>query len=138
MRTMDELVGSDPATRRDELNDLGFQIIAHMNAEEQTIYPAFEALEGEYRSLAIKNEEEHQVGRYILNGLRDKGLSDEHWAGKLRVLRDILVRHAESEERVMLDQALDLFTEEEIDRMSRHYEVVEAELFKQSRMDLMI
>ena len=138
LRTMDELIGSAPDARRDSINDLAMQIMAHMNAEERTIFPAFEALESEPRSVAIQNAEEHQVARYLLNGLRDQGLNDETWAAKLRVFRNVLNAHIESEERVMLDQALGYFTQEEIDHISKRYEEVEAELFKKSRIDVLM
>lgn len=138
LKTMDDLVGSAPITRRDSINDLAMQILAHMNAEEQTIYLAFEALEAEPRSIALQNEEEHQVARYLLNGLRDKGLNEENWAAKLRVFRNILRSHIESEESIMLDQALGYFNQEEVDRMTVHYEQVENELFKRSRIDVLM
>ena len=38
---MDDLVGRDPESRRDEMNTLAMQIIAHMDAEERSIYKAF-------------------------------------------------------------------------------------------------
>jgi hemerythrin superfamily protein len=41
LATMDDLIGSEPEKRKDEINSLAMQIIAHMDAEERTIYKAF-------------------------------------------------------------------------------------------------
>jgi hemerythrin-like domain-containing protein len=132
--TVIELTGSDPLTRRDRMDDLVIRIIAHMDAEEQSIYQSFEELDAVPRSLALRSEEEHHVARFMMNELLDRGITDEHWAAKLQVFRGLLERHMETEERDMFDLAKDYFVDEEIDKMTKQFDEVEIGLFKESRI----
>ena len=94
---IDELVGSSPEVRHEKVNDLLLQIMAHMDAEERTIYKTFEDLESETRMIAVQNEEEHQVTRYLVSGLKATGVTEEHWWARLRVLRNVFKNHIEFE-----------------------------------------
>jgi hemerythrin-like domain-containing protein len=132
--TVIELIGSDPQTRRDRMDDLIIRIIAHMDAEEQTIYQSFEELDAVPRSLALRQEEEHHVARLMMTELNDRGITDDHWAAKLQVFRGILEQHMRVEESAMFDMAKDYFVDEDIERMTRRYEETEAGLFKDSRI----
>lgn len=137
LNTLTDLIGSDPATRRERMDDLAVRILMHMNAEEQSVYRAFEELDAVPRSLAIRHEEEHHVARMMMAELQDKGIEEEYWEAKLQVFRYILEHHKESEEKTMLNMALDYFDQEEIDTMTKQFEQVEAGLFKESRITSM-
>ncbi len=134
LRTLDELVGSDPETRKEKINDLSIQIIAHMDAEERSIYTAFEEVDPIARSLALRSGEEHSLSRYMMNRLREKGIEPEYWAARLQVLQNIVRNHIEEEERTMFDIALDHFNEEEIGSMTKKFEDVENGLLSESRI----
>ena len=128
---VDDLVGRDPESRRDEMNTLSMQIIAHMDAEERSIYKAFADADDILRPLALRHAEEHRVARYLMTELRDEGLDNEHWAARLQVFHAIIDRHVESEEKGMFDIALDYFDQKEVDAMSEKFEKVEGQLFKE-------
>lgn len=133
---IDELTGCDPETRHDKLNELALQILAHMDAEERTIYSALEDMDDTPRSIAIQNEEEHQAARYLLDCLRERGLDDEHRTAWLKILRNAFKIHVESEESIMFEQALDCFTQEEIDSMTERFDQAEVSMFKISKINL--
>lgn len=128
---MDDLIGRDPESRRDRMNALAMQIIAHMDAEERSIYKAFADADDILRPLALRHEEEHRVARYLMTELRDEGLDDEHWAARLQVFHAIIDRHVQSEEEEMFDIAADYFDQKEVDAMLEKFDMVEGELFKE-------
>jgi hemerythrin-like domain-containing protein len=129
------LIGSDPLTRRNLMNDLIIQILAHMNAEEQSVYKALEGLDAVPRSLAIRYYEEHHIAKVLMNELQDRGIDNEFWAAKLQVFRSIFERHIESEEKTIFDMALDYFAEDEILKIAKEYERIEADLFNKGRIE---
>jgi len=131
LATMDDLIGSDPESKRNGMNSLAMQIIAHMDAEERTIYKAFADADDILRPLALRHAEEHRVARYLMAELRDEGLDDEHWAARLQVFHAIIQLHVQSEEKEMFDIATDYFEQREVDAMSKKFEMVEEDLFKQ-------
>jgi hemerythrin-like domain-containing protein len=136
--TLTELIGSDPDTRRDRMDDLTVQIMTHMRAEERVLYLAFEGLDAVPRSFAERLGEEHHVARMIMNELGERGVDNEHWIAKLQVLRSLLERHMASEHGDLADMASDYFGEEEIDRISRDYQRVERDLFTRARIEPLI
>ncbi len=50
------------------MNDLSIDILAHMDAEERSIYKAFEDVDPIARSLALRHEEEHSLARTLIVG----------------------------------------------------------------------
>ncbi|MDW5562718.1 MAG: hemerythrin domain-containing protein [Methanomassiliicoccus sp.] len=131
--TMEDLIGRDPETRRRMMNTLSFQIIAHLDAEERSVYKAFENVDGVLRPMSLRHAEEHRVARFLLSGLRDEGLSDEHWAARLHVLRLGLEQHFRSEEKELFDAALDYFDQNEIDAMTHKFDQVKAEMLESTK-----
>lgn len=131
LATVDDLIGSDPESRRDEMNTLAMQIIAHMDAEERSIYKAFADADDILRPLALRHTEEHRVARYLMTELRDEGLDGEHWAARLQVFHAIISQHVQNEEKDMFDIALDYFDQKEVDAISKKFDTVEGELFKE-------
>lgn len=130
---IDELVGSSPEVQHEKINELLLQIIAHLDAEERTIYRTFKDLETETRMIAVQNEEEHQVTRYLVSGLKATGVAEEHWWARLKVLQNVFKGHIAFEEHVMFDRALDHFTQEEINDMAMQFDRVKTELVEKSR-----
>lgn len=127
---MNELVGSDPVSRRKQVLSLNAHILAHQKAEEDTIYEAFKQLDGVPRDLAMLRCEEHHVHCLLIKELEDPDLDDDRWSAKLRVLKFMYEHHADSEEKELYDMAVDYFTDDEIKDMMTKYEQVEARLFE--------
>ena len=131
---VDDLVGADPATHRRAMDDLTIRILAHMNAEEQSIYRAFEELDPVPRSVALRHEAEHHVAKTIMNDLQDRIVDIETWTAKLQVFQFLVKHHVESEEREMFDMVKDYFTDEETARIAEQYEQVEMDLYNLTRV----
>jgi hemerythrin-like domain-containing protein len=131
---VDDLVGADPVTHRRAMDDLTIRILAHMNAEEQSIYQAFEELDPVPRSVALRHEAEHHVAKMIMNDLQDRIVDTETWTAKLQVFQFLVKHHVESEERTMFDMAKDYFTDEEMTKIAEQFERVEADLYNLTRV----
>jgi len=134
VETLNGLVGSDPNTRRNRMNDLTLQLVSHFDAEERSIYHAFEMQGPVLKSLAVQLTEEHRTLRGLTTDLRDPGLDDEHWAARLRLLIFLQKHHIESEEKTMFDIALEYFTQDEVETMTKDFEQVQATLVKKSQV----
>lgn len=134
LNDVDRLVGANPAQHRRSVDDLTIRLLAHWNAEEQSIYQAFEELDAVPRSLALRHEQEHHVMRLLMTELQEKVYNVEVWNAKLQVFRSVAQNHVDSEERTMFDMAGEYFNDEEINEMTRKFEDVEVDLFKESRI----
>jgi|GEM_PF-4067514 len=117
------------------MDDLTLRILAHMNAEEQSIYRAFEELDAIPRSMALRHEQEHHVAKMLMNELQERVVDDEVWQAKLQVFRFLVQHHVDSEESTLFDTAKDYFTDEEIRRITSEFERTEEELFRSSRIE---
>jgi hemerythrin-like domain-containing protein len=134
LKLVDDLVGADPAIHRRTIDDLTIRILAHMNAEEQSIYQAFEELDPVPRSVALRHEAEHHVAKVIMTDLQDRIVDDETWTAKLQVFQFLIKHHVESEERTMFDMAKDYFTDEEMAKIAERFERVETEIYNLTRV----
>lgn len=132
---VDDLVGADPITHRTTMDDLTLRILAHMNAEEQSIYQAFEELDAIPRSVALRHEQEHHVAKMMMTELQDRIVDNEIWMAKLQVFQFIVKHHVESEEKTMFDIARDYFNDEEISKIAQEFDRVEADLYKRSCLE---
>lgn len=135
---VDDLVGANPATHRRAIDDLTIHILAHMNAEEQSIYRAFEELDPIPRSVALRHEAEHHIIKVIMTDLQDRIVDDETWIAKLQVFQFLVKHHVDSEEKTLFDIAKDYFTDEEIVSLAAQFERVEADLYNLNRVGPLI
>ena len=133
LSTLDELIGSDPRTKKETMNSLSMQILVHMDAEERTIYAALEDIDPIARSVALRDEVEHDLGRYLINRLRERGTDIENWNANLQVLHKVLRDHMEAEEGILFDLAMDHFDDDEIKAMTERFVNVENTMFKENQ-----
>ncbi|MFW5774653.1 MAG: hemerythrin domain-containing protein [Chitinivibrionales bacterium] len=85
------------------------QLEPHMRAEEHVIYPALRVDE-ETREDALDAVELHHIAQILLDELEQLPATDEHWGAKLRVLKQIVVRHLEEEENRIFDDICEVVT----------------------------
>lgn len=81
-----------------------------------------------YRTVALRNEEEHYLIRSVLNDMLYKRLDYEHWSAKLHVFRRLFRGHVGSEEDTTFSVIADNFTQEEVSELERKYMKTRAEL----------
>lgn len=88
----------------------------HSHIEETIFYPAIEHAK-ETRALTLEAYEEHKVVKELLVELDAAGSVSDEWKAKLTVLRENVEHHVKEEENELFDQASDVLTGEEAERL---------------------
>lgn len=91
-------------TRREELlAKIEREVRIHSRIEEEIFYPAFQdaAKKREHAKLFFEAAEEHHVVDLVLPELQATAPDAEEFAGKAKVLKDLIEHHAEEEEEQM-------------------------------------
>ena len=115
-----ELVGTDDAEeRRDLLEQIEHEIKVHSKVEEKIFYPAFkEAVQDEDgQKLFYEATEEHHVVDMVIPEIKRTDPSSDEFAGKAKVLKDLIEHHAKEEEQEMFPEARRTMGKDELDRL---------------------
>jgi iron-sulfur cluster repair protein YtfE (RIC family) len=97
---IDELSERASAKARQLYAQIKQELQIHTRVEEEVVYPALERLRiKESRKLAFEAYEEHAVAKQLMQEIDRGGARDERFRAKLKVLKDIVLHHAQEEER---------------------------------------
>lgn len=122
---LEELEDTTPhavKTRQRGLERLSRELVPHIGAEEETLYPALErAGEQEAREHVYEAIDEHRLARMVHEELRAMDVQDEHWGPKLKVLKDLVEHHVEEEEGDLFQSAREALDERELDRLAGQF-----------------
>lgn len=78
-------------------------ILDHAEAEEDVVYQRFADSENPaMQNMIMAAREEHALVEFVLEDIDDVDASDDRWAVKIRVLRDLLERHIDDEEALQV------------------------------------
>jgi hemerythrin-like domain-containing protein len=110
----DLLAATDPSDRRARVARLKLRLVPHLKAEERHLYPVLKTYP-RLKDLVLLAIEEHHIGLSVLRDLERMSGEEENWAAKVAALQDILERHAESEENLLLAGANDALSPEAAD-----------------------
>jgi hemerythrin-like domain-containing protein len=118
--------------RVDLLNKLDLEITIHTQLEEQILYPAFkEAGSKEQDEMYYEAKEEHRtVDSLVLPDLKSTDPSTPEFAGRVKVIKELLEHHIEEEETEMFPQAKKLLGKAKLDEMGGQMEAMKASLKK--------
>ena len=112
----------DPADRRRLLDQLTDALEMHAELEEEVFYPAIrESGTPEAEVLVLEAIEAHHVVDLVLVEAPTIDPEDETFGAKMKVLRDLVARHVEQEERDMFPLASRL-TDDEAESLGRRLE----------------
>ncbi len=83
------------------------ELKVHMALEEEIFYPAYRdaVRKKDDKELYFEAREEHHVATTVLTELKDLDPSDETFAAKAKVLKELIEHHVEEEEGEMLPKA---------------------------------
>lgn len=104
-------------TRREELlAKIEREVRIHSRIEEEIFYPAFQeaARKREHAKLFFEALEEHHVVDLVLPELKATAPDADEFAGKAKVLKDLIEHHAEEEEDEMFPAAKKLMDRAEL------------------------
>lgn len=117
--------------RAELLEKIALELKAHTTIEEEIFYPAFrEAGKREQLQMYHEAKEEHRaVDSLVLPDLLATDPGTVEFAGRVKVLRELLEHHIEEEEEEMFKQARELLSEEELTALG--------EAMKEKKMEVM-
>lgn len=106
------------------------EVKIHSQVEEEIFYPAFKeaARTKEESNLFFEAQEEHHVVDMVMPEVQDSKRGKEDFAGKTKVLKDLIEHHAEEEEKQMFPKAKKLFDRDELQELGRRIQERKQEL----------
>ncbi len=98
-------------TRSDLLQKIKQEILVHAQIEEEIFYPAFRDSDAEEAGqLYHEAKEEHRaVSALVLPDLEETDPASDEFAGRAKVLKDLIEHHAEEEEGEIFPKAKKVF-----------------------------
>ncbi|WP_085708309.1 MULTISPECIES: hemerythrin domain-containing protein [unclassified Pseudomonas] len=118
--------------RVDLLDKLEMEITIHTQLEEQILYPAFKEAGGkEQDEMYYEAKEEHRtVDSLVLPDLKSTDPSTPEFAGRVKVVKELLEHHIEEEETEMFPMAKKLLGKAKLDELGQQMEVMKTSLKK--------
>ena len=106
------------------------EVKIHSQIEEEIFYPAYRdaAQKKDDKKLFFEAKEEHHVVDMVMPEIEEPG-SNEEFAAKAKVLKDLIEHHAGEEEKEMFPKARKLFDRDELRDLG--------ERLRQRKMELM-
>jgi len=119
--------------RTDLLDKLEMEISIHTKLEEEILYPAFkEAGTKEQDVMYFEAKEEHRtVDSLVLPDLKQTDPGTPEFAGRVKVVKELLEHHIEEEETEMFPQAKKLLGKSRLDDLGEQMEAMKASCKKQ-------
>ncbi|WP_085731276.1 MULTISPECIES: hemerythrin domain-containing protein [unclassified Pseudomonas] len=114
------------------LDKLEMEITIHTQLEEQILYPAFKEAGGkEEDEMYYEAKEEHRtVDSLVLPDLKSTDPSTPEFAGRVKVVKELLEHHIEEEETEMFPKAKKLLGKAKLDELGEQMEVMKTSLKK--------
>ncbi|WLG59638.1 hemerythrin domain-containing protein [Pseudomonas extremorientalis] len=118
--------------RTDLLDKLEMEISIHTQLEEQILYPAFKAAGGKDEAeMYYEAKEEHRtVDSLVLPDLKKTDPTTPEFAGRVKVVKELLEHHIEEEETEMFPKAKKLLGKEKLDQLGEQMLELKATLKK--------
>jgi hemerythrin-like domain-containing protein len=116
-KLLQQLEKAQGASRRDDLlAKIVQEVEIHTQIEEQVFYPAFKAAsrKKDDRKLYFEAQAEHGAVKTLMPELQQTDRGTDEFAGRAKVLKELIEHHAEEEEKEMFPRAKALFSKEEL------------------------
>lgn len=114
--------------RTELLAKLEMEISIHTRLEEEILYPAFKEAGGKEQDIMyFEAKEEHRtVDSLVLPDLKMTDPSTPEFAGRVKVVKELLEHHIEEEETEMFPQAKKLLGKAKLDELGAQMEAMKA------------
>ncbi|WP_460095608.1 hemerythrin domain-containing protein [Pseudomonas sp. H3_E03] len=119
--------------RTDLLAKLEMEISIHTRLEEEILYPAFKQAGGKDEAeMYYEAKEEHRtVDSLVLPDLKTTDPTQPEFAGRVKVVKELLEHHIEEEEKEMFPQAKKLLGKAKLDALGADMEAMKAQYKKE-------
>ncbi|MCU0074530.1 hemerythrin domain-containing protein [Pseudomonas koreensis] len=114
--------------RTELLDKLEMEITIHTRLEEEILYPAFKAAGSKEQDVMYyEAKEEHRtVDSLVLPDLKETDPGTPEFAGRVKVVRELLEHHIEEEEKEMFPQARKLLGKARLDELGEQMEAMKS------------
>lgn len=118
--------------RTDLVAKLEMEITIHTKLEEEILYPAYKEAGGkDQEEMYYEAKEEHRtVDSLVLPDLKATDPSTPEFAGRAKVVKELLEHHIEEEETEMFPDAKKLLGKAKLDELGAEMEAMKAEYKK--------
>lgn len=118
--------------RTELLAKLDMEITIHTQIEEQILYPAFREAGGKEQDVMYyEAKEEHRtVDSLVLPDLKQTEPSSPEFAGRVKVVKELLEHHIEEEETEMFPQAKKLLGKARLEELGEQMQAMKADYKK--------
>ena len=119
-------------TRTDLLTKLELEITVHTQLEEEILYPAFKSAGGkDEAAMYYEAKEEHRtVDALVLPDLKATDPTSPEFAGRVKVIKELLEHHIEEEETGMFPQAKKLLGKAKLEELGEQMLALKASMKK--------
>lgn len=124
--------------RTELLAKLEMEVSIHTRLEEEILYPAFkEAGDKEEAEMYYEAKEEHRtVDSLVLPDLKNTDPSQPEFAGRVKVVKELLEHHIEEEEEEMFPKAEEILGKAKLEELGNQMEAVKAQYKKEFTANL--
>ncbi len=109
---------NDPGALEKDFVQLKQMVLPHAKAEEAVFYPK---LLQSNRKTTLVATEEHHAAENMMKQLESTPISDEKWAAKLVVLKDMIDHHIKEEEGKVFEKARQAIKGDEAKQIGQQY-----------------
>ncbi|TIH07469.1 hemerythrin domain-containing protein [Pseudomonas leptonychotis] len=120
-------------TRTDLVGKLEMELTVHTALEEEILYPAFKAAGAkEEAEMYYEAKEEHRtVDSLVLPDLKDTNPKSPEFAGRAKVVKELLEHHIKEEESEMFVQAKKVLGKAKLEELGVQMEEMKVQLKKE-------
>lgn len=113
-----------PGRRDDLLEKISKEIEVHTQIEEEVFYPAFKeaSRKKDDRKLYFEAQAEHGAVKTLMPKLQETDRGSDEFAGRAKVLKELIEHHAEEEEDELFPRAKALLSKEELQDLGARME----------------
>lgn len=119
--------------RTELLDKIRVELKAHTTIEEEIFYPAFKSKgdKADDDKMYFEALEEHRAaGDLVLPDLLGTEVASEKFSGRAKVLKELVMHHADEEEKEMFPRAKKLMSKDELTTLGEQMAARKAELVK--------
>ena len=119
-------------SRQDLLEKIATELSIHTTLEEEVFYPAFKKVDGKlHEKMYFEAREEHRaVEDLVLPDLKKTEPDSESFAGRAKVLKELVEHHASEEEEEMFPKARKSMSTKQLNELGERMEERKRELQK--------
>ena len=116
---LEETEKNNAAARKKIWTPLEMDLLAHMKAEEEILYPP---LKEDIEDRILEAIEEHQLLRMAFSVLDKTPENDKTWLPKIEVIKDNIEHHVKEEEDEIFEAARKKLSKEKLEEMGKRFE----------------